>query len=102
MKRLAYVLILSLVLSINAYADDVKNYYNAPQGGDNGGMVAMERLRSTELELERAKRDRVIAITEMNYRIEKDESRWSPVVWTIIGIAAGGAAGYFGAKAVSK
>lgn len=97
MLNVSRILIITMsLMSFNAYADPSNVVYNngPVAGGDSGAGVAMERLRATERELAQTTKERDMAVTEARFRIDRDNSRWSPVVWTIIGTALGGAGTY--------
>lgn len=102
METLKVLIIIVSFLSGYCYADPSNVVYNNGPVGSSGEGVAMERLRSTEKELERMSLERNIAVKEMNFRIERDENRTPTWVWFTIGVVAGGAAGYLGGKALSK
>ncbi len=95
-KLIVSMLVVSQLLVGVAYAEPPANvvYNNGPVGGSGEG-VCMERLRATEKELDAQSRERNIAVTETNYRIARDNDRWSPVAYFVIGILAGGAGTYF-------
>jgi len=76
-KIIVLVVLIASLTSTNLYADEVKNYFQISP--------------STDIE-------RRISAIESN-QLKNEEGRTSaPLAWFFIGIVAGGAAGYFGAK----
>lgn len=71
-------------------------YNNGPVGGGSG--VLAVKLDYQGRELDKMRLERNMAVREMNFRIDREKSRWSRTTWWVIGIVAGGAAGYLGSR----
>lgn len=100
MRNVILFVILTTVFINQAFAD--QNIAYPPQAEGAAAGICMEKLMSTKNELDRYRLERNIAVTETNFRIERDEKRWSPITYIVIGLAVGAAGAYFGGKALSK
>lgn len=95
MRYVTITLVMAYLLQTICYADEV--HYNAPMGGGTEGSLCLQQLVYTQKDLDKQKFERDVSVREMNYM--KEESHvGTAILWTVIGIAAGGTAVYFGVK----
>lgn len=96
MRYVTLTLIMTCLLQTTCYADEV--HYNAPMNTGSGeNSLCLQQLVYTQKDLDKQKFERDVSVREMNYM--KEESHvGTAILWTVIGVAAGGAAVYFGVK----
>jgi len=96
MKTLITTMIVALLLSSTGYAESPANIVNyGPSGGGEGSAgLCLQQLVYTQKDLEKQKFERDQVVRELNYRNAEEKGAIPTVVWFLVGVAAGGAAGY--------
>lgn len=91
-RTLTLILIVTMI-ETPCYADEV--HWNGPvTTGGNESQLCLNQLIVTQKDLEKQKFERDIAVKEMYYVKNEEHSTGTVILWTVIGIAAGGAGSY--------